>query len=74
MKTHAAQIGRMLRNAERWAIANPGREYRRTVVKDDGQLAVVSRTFYEEACSESEYVGELFAVKTPGEAVYSSFN
>ncbi len=68
------EIGNLLARAERWAIANPGQEYRKTVVDDEGGIALVSRWFYEEACSESEWIGEVFAIKEPGRAVYSSFD
>ena len=73
MKNTENQIGNMLKRAEMWAIANPGREYRKTVIRDEGGLSLVSRWFYEEACSESDYVGEVFAIKESGSAVYSSF-
>lgn len=66
------RIARIIARAERWAESNPGREYRKTLVRDDGDVAVVDRWFYEEACLESEYIGEVFAIKEPGRAVYSS--
>jgi len=67
-------ISSFLNRAEKWAVANPGRTYRKTVIRDNGSLSLVSRTIYEEMCIESEYVGEVFAVKEPGKQVYSSFS
>lgn len=65
----------LVARAERWAEANPGREYRKTVIWDDQDrltLSTVSRWFYEEACMESDYFGEVFALKEAGKPVYSS--
>ena len=65
----------ILARAERWAEENPGTEYRKTVIWDDEEtltLTAVSRHFYEEACMESDYYGEVFAIKEKGRPVYSS--
>lgn len=62
-----------LSRAEKWAIANPGQEYRKTLIEEDGVLCLVSRGMYEETCVESQYRGEIFAIKEKGSAVYSSF-
>lgn len=67
-----ANLSAIKARAERWAIANPGREFRKTIIHDQGSLSLVSRWFYEEACSESDYYGEVFAIKEPGRPVYSS--
>lgn len=68
-------IARFIARAEKWALAHPGEEYRKTIVTDDVDgFCAVSRWFYEEACLESEYVGEVFAIKEPGKPVYSSFD
>lgn len=68
-------IGARLRHAEKWAIANPGKEYRKTVIHERwNDMEIVSRWMYEENYLESEYVGELFAIKENGKAVYSSFS
>ena len=67
------QIGKFLERARTWALANPGKEYRKTVIWDDCDgLCLVNRWYYEEACLESEWVAEIFAIKEPGQAVYSS--
>jgi len=66
-------ISCFLNRAEKWAIANPGQEFRKTVVRDNGYFSLISRWMYEETCLESEYEGEIFAIKEPGKAVYSSF-
>lgn len=66
-------IASFLTRAEKWAIAHPGQEYRKTVIDDEGSLSLVPRWLYEETCLESEYRGEVFAIKENGKAVYSSF-
>ena len=73
MKTET--INYFLKRAEKWALSNPGQEFRKTVVRDsdDGSFTLVSRWYYEEACMESDYAGEVFAIKEPGRGVYSSF-
>lgn len=67
-----AQCAALIEKAKRWALAHPGEEYRKTVIYDEDRLACVSRWFYEEACVESEYFGELFAIKEAGRPVYAS--
>lgn len=75
MKT---QIERIKARARAWAEAHPGEEYRKTVIREDAEapaaFAVVSRWFYEEACLERDYVGEVFALKEAGRPAYVSFD
>lgn len=69
----ASQIKAFLKRAEKWALANPGQSFRRTVIFDNGALSMVTRAMYEETCIESEYRGEIFAIKEPRKVVYSNF-
>lgn len=67
-------ISALLRNAEKWAVANPGREYRKILMIEGGEYSLVSDRMFDETCLPSQWVGEVFAVKEAGEPVYSSFN
>ncbi len=67
-------INAAIKRAERWAIQNPGQSYRKIVIRENGSYSLVSGAFFDEACSSSDWVGELFAIKEPRSAVYSAFN
>ena len=52
-----------IRHAESVAKANPGQTITRVAVKDgDGGFDICTRLFYEEACCESEWLGEAYAI------------
>lgn len=64
-KTMKAYVQATLRRAESAARANPGRTITRVAVRDDESadgFDICSREFYEEACSESEWLGEAYAI------------
>ena len=67
-------ISAALKRAEHWAIQNPGQSYRRIVIRENGSYSLVTGAFFDEACSSSDWIGELFAIKEPRTAVYSVFN
>ena len=67
-------IRAFLKDAEKSALKSPGVSYRRIVVRENLTLCLVHPQSVDGFFMPSEIVGEIFAVKDKGSAVYSSFN